>query len=218
MALTRLAGLSDLNMPLPTKTPCAPRWRMSAASAGGGHVVGGKIGNRYFSVFVHIFLPTHKELPVLWPDGRVHLHAWQQDGGCRPGSVSCARPPGQYFPVPVLTQNTLYLFLSGGYVIRHVKMRKIYREKREIVLHELKNSSNLTLDGIQAGLNAVLVYNGKRKEEQLCLLAPKGSVFIYGMSTYCVGREKLKKPLFVLRFSGRSKEKIQNGMRELKEA
>lgn len=85
-------------------------------------------------------------------------------------------------------------------------------------MHELKNSSNLTLDGIQAGLNAVLVYNGKRKEEQLCLLAPKGSVFIYGMSTYCVGREKLKKPLFVLRFSGRSKEKIQNGMRELKEA
>lgn len=74
-------------------------------------------------------------------------------------------------------------------------MRKIYREKREIVLHELKNSSNLTLDGIQAGLNAVLVYNGKRKEEQLCLLAQKGSVFIYGMSTYCVGREKLKKTI-----------------------
>ena len=81
--------------------------------------------------------------------------------------------------------------MSGGYVIRHVKMRKIYREKREIVLHELKNSSNLTLDGIQAGLNAVLVYNGKRKEEQLCLLAQKGSVFIYGMSTYCVGSREI---------------------------
>ncbi len=124
-----------------------------------------------------------------------------------------------FCPVPVLTQNTLYLFLSGGYFIRHVnKMRKIYREKREIVLHELKNSSNLTLDGIQAGLNAVLVYNGKRKEEELCLLAQKRGVFIYGMSKYCVGREKLKKPSFVLRFSGLSKEKIQKGMRELKEA
>ncbi len=77
-------------------------------------------------------------------------------------------------PVPILTQNTLHLFLSGGYFIRHVnRMRKFYKEKREIILQELNDTQKITLTGINAGLNVVLLYHGKQKEEDLCHIAPK---------------------------------------------
>lgn len=120
-------------------------------------------------------------------------------------------------PVPILTQNTLHLFLSGGYFIRHVnRMRKIYKEKREIILQELNDTPNITLTGINAGLNVVLLYHGKQKEEDLCHIAQKKGVLIYGMQRYFIGKEK-RKPSFVLRFAGLSKEKIQKGIKILKE-
>ncbi len=81
----------------------------------------------------------------------------------------------------------------------------------------MQHTPNITPSGINAGLSVVLLYHGRKKEEELCLLAKKRGVLIDGMREYFIGKEK-GKPAFVLRFSGLSKEEIQKGMKELKEA
>lgn len=119
-------------------------------------------------------------------------------------------------PVSTLTQKTLELFIAKGFFIRHVnRMRKIYKEKRELILRELKHHSKIHAGSTEAGLHIILEIEEGQDEKKLCLRAREQGILIHGISRYAIG-SYTGKPALVMGFAGLEKEKIKEGLQVLK--
>lgn len=85
-------------------------------------------------------------------------------------------------------QVTLAHFIDGGYFERHLnKMRKIYRERRDILLAEIEQWSfrrRMEISGVETGLHLVLAFHSQGTEPDLIQAAAKANVRVHGLSEY----------------------------------
>ena len=123
--------------------------------------------------------------------------------------------------VSVLDQNILTAFINEGHYERHLnRMRKLYGEKRAVLMEELKRlGENITINGENAGHHvAVKLLNGL-SEEKMTEYAAKRGVKVYPLSKYFIKSvpEKYKSTV-LLGYAELSSEEISQGIKELKEA
>ena len=124
-----------------------------------------------------------------------------------------------------IDQNILEEFISSGAFERHLnRMRKLYKDKHEVLLEQLKGfQRDFVLSGENAGLHVLLTDRQGRTENQLKEAAAALGVRVYGMSEALVeplSRQQLEnwKATILLGFGGLSREEIVKGCSLLKEA
>ena len=94
--------------------------------------------------------------------------------------------------VPKIQQEILRAFIEEGHFERHLnKMRGIYRAKHDFLLAELKKRSWVEkIYGDHAGLHVLVQVNTEKKETEICDLAGKQGIRIYGISEYVVRKSE----------------------------
>lgn len=119
-------------------------------------------------------------------------------------------------PVSLSTQLTLAHFVGDGHYTRHLnRMRKIYKEKREILVDSiLMEDPNAVLGGSDAGLFLTLRPSIPLSEETLVMKAKKKGIFLYAMGEFSLAKRE-EEPVLVLGFSSIKKEDIPLGINEL---
>ena len=121
--------------------------------------------------------------------------------------------------VSVLEQNILTEFISEGYYERHLnRMRKLYGEKRNVLLGELKSlKGKIRINGENAGHHmAIKLLNGL-SEEEMVLQAKKVGVRVYPLSAYFLEDvpEKYKSTVLI-GYAELSNKEIAEGVHLLK--
>lgn len=124
-----------------------------------------------------------------------------------------------------IDQTVLNEFIKEGAFERHLnRMRKVYKEKHELLLEELKPFlKNFSLTGENAGLHVLLTDKRGRSEAELKEAAARAGVRVYGISEALVEKKDDwdcgKAPATVLLgFGGLTAEQIKSGMALLKAA
>lgn len=124
-----------------------------------------------------------------------------------------------------IDQTVLNDFIEEGAFERHLnRMRKVYKEKHELLLEELKPFlKDFSLSGENAGLHVLLSDKRGRSEDALKAAAAQAGVRVYGISEAQVepqeGTGQETRPATVmLGFGGLSGEQIKKGMKLLGEA
>ena len=141
--------------------------------------------------------------------------------------------------VPKIQQEVLRAFIEEGHFERHLnKMRGIYRSKHDFLLAELKKKNWVEkIYGDHAGLHVLVQVNTEKKEKEICNLAEKQGIRIYGISEYVVWESDQKchetgknknasiesekkglaansphKPILLLGYGRLSEDEIQKGL------
>lgn len=141
--------------------------------------------------------------------------------------------------VPKIQQEVLRAFIEEGHFERHLnKMRGIYRSKHDFLLAELKKRNWVEkIYGDHAGLHVLVQVNTEKKEKEICNLAEKQGIRIYGISEYVVWESDQKchetgknknasiesekkgfaansphKPILLLGYGRLSEDEIQKGL------
>ena len=85
-----------------------------------------------------------------------------------------------------IDQSILNEFIRDGYFERYLnKMRKLYREKHDLILNELKPfEKDFRISGSNAGLHIILTDKKQREEEELARLAADVNVKVYRMQDF----------------------------------
>ena len=85
-----------------------------------------------------------------------------------------------------IDQTILNEFIRDGYFERYLnKMRKLYREKHDLILNELKPfEKDFRISGSNAGLHIILTDRKHREEEELARLAADVNVKVYRMRDF----------------------------------
>lgn len=121
-----------------------------------------------------------------------------------------------------IDQRILNEFIGKGYFERHLnRMRRIYREKHDMVLNGLKGmEKDFAVSGENAGLHILLQDRRGRSEENLVGAAAEAGVRVYGLSEFCVGEmaPQWKRDTVVLGYASLGKEQIAEGMERLESA
>lgn len=124
-----------------------------------------------------------------------------------------------------IDQRILNEFIKDGYFERYLnKNRKIYREKHDLLLQELKPfGKRFTISGEHAGLHVVLTAKDARlSEQELLKAAADVGVKVYAFSDACIeagGYGILDDGAkVILGYGGLKKEEIQEGVAKLKQA
>lgn len=119
-----------------------------------------------------------------------------------------------------IDQRILNEFIGKGHFERHLnRMRKIYREKHDIVLNGLKGmEKDFSVSGENAGLHILLQDRRGRSEKELVKAAAGMGVRVYGLSEFCVGEmaPQWKMDTVILGYAAMQKEQIAEGMRRLR--
>ncbi len=123
--------------------------------------------------------------------------------------------------VSVLEQNILAAFIDQGDYDRHLnRMRKLYGEKRAVLMNELKTmGEKIRLNGENAGHHMALRLMTGLDEHEMIHLAEKSGVRVYPISKYFVNAvpEKYESTVLV-GYAQLSEKKINIGIKELKRA
>lgn len=117
-----------------------------------------------------------------------------------------------------IDQSILNEFIESGAFERHLnRMRKIYKEKHDLLLTQLKPfARKFKISGENAGLHLVLTAKGKSTEEELIQTAKERGLRVYGLSEAAL--TKIESPATILLgFGGLTKEQIIDGCEILKE-
>lgn len=117
-----------------------------------------------------------------------------------------------------IDQSILNEFVRDGYLERHLnKMRKIYREKHDLLLDLLQPfEKTFRIRGENAGLHLVLE-SGELTEEELVERAKEKGVRVYGLSDYRIGARRKSRSI-LLGFGALESEAIEEGIKRLAEA
>ncbi|MBQ2802737.1 MAG: PLP-dependent aminotransferase family protein [Lachnospiraceae bacterium] len=118
-----------------------------------------------------------------------------------------------------IDQKILNEFIKEGYFERHLnKMRKIYREKHDLLLECLKPfEERFDVSGEHAGLHLLLTAKEDTKEKTFTLAAAKKGVKVYGLSDSLV-IDTPKRATLLLGFGGLTKDEIKEGASLLQDA
>ena len=123
-----------------------------------------------------------------------------------------------------IDQRILNEFIREGYFERYLnKTRKIYREKHDYLLHELKPFlKKFKISGEDAGLHLLMTARDRKiKENELVRLAAESGVKVYALSDAFI-KTNSKNPLngyatIILGYGGLDKEEIKRGIEKLKQ-
>lgn len=116
-----------------------------------------------------------------------------------------------------IDQKTVELFMKTGGFERHLnRMRKIYKNKHEVMLAELKKWSRTTVSGENAGVHMLVHIDNGKSEKELVELAGKAGIRVYPLSAYYKGPADYKIPTVILGYARLSPEQIENGLTKLK--
>lgn len=118
-----------------------------------------------------------------------------------------------------IDQSILNAFIGEGYFERHLnKMRKIYREKHELLLECLGDMREaFQIAGENAGLHLVLTAKNPVGERELVQRAAQCGVRVYGLSESMV-EEAPDSRTVLLGFGGLGEQKIREGVALLRQA
>lgn len=120
-----------------------------------------------------------------------------------------------------IDQRILNEFIEKGHFERHLnRMRKIYRDKHDFMLNELRGmEKQFEISGENAGLHLLLRDKQGRSEEELVRQAKAAGVKVYGMSEFCVGAipPYWNEDTVVLGYASLSREQICKGMELLRQ-
>ena len=118
-----------------------------------------------------------------------------------------------------IDQRILNEFIRDGYFERHLnKMRKIYRNKHDVLLECLKPFEKyFEISGEHAGLHLLLTAKKNTTEEALVRAAAEVGVKVYGLSNSLVALAPGKATI-LLGFGGLKEEEIVHGVNLLKNA
>lgn len=120
-----------------------------------------------------------------------------------------------------IDQAVLNEFIQEGFFERHLnRMRKVYKEKHELLLEELKPfMKDFALSGENAGLHVLLTDRRGRSEKELKETAASVGVRVYGISEALVEpRQESCAATVLLGFGGLTEEQIMAGIERLKSA
>lgn len=121
-----------------------------------------------------------------------------------------------------IDQRIINEFIEKGHFERHLnRMRKIYREKHDLLLKELKGmEKEFVISGEAAGLHLVLQSRKGISEQQLVERAGEVGVKVYGMSEFCVGElpADWSADTVILGYASLRKEQITEGVERLRQA
>ncbi len=126
------------------------------------------------------------------------------------------------FPGSVLEQQMLATFIEEGHLRRHInRIRKIYRQKRELLERELRsNIPSLTIMGDSAGHHLLVKNSADMSETDLVQRAGDKGVLVYPISRYFSGDTPTAeyKNTVLLGYGALSEKEICQGVMLLKEA
>lgn len=122
-----------------------------------------------------------------------------------------------------IDQRILNEFISQGYFERYLnKVRKLYREKHDVMLEQLKPFlKDFVLSGEHAGLHMLLTSKKGLEEKELIRRAAERGIKVYGMSEAYILQETQPSPeshTVILGYGSLSAGQIKAGMEALKEA
>lgn len=120
-----------------------------------------------------------------------------------------------------IDQRLISQFFLQGYFERHLnRMRKIYKTKHDILMHELKESGlPVKITGDSAGLHLLLSFGGKvenagEKERELVASAEREGVKVYILSDYYI-KEELRAPTILIGFARLKESELKEGVQAL---
>lgn len=122
-----------------------------------------------------------------------------------------------------IDQRILNEFIKNGYFERYLnKMRKIYRDKHDFLLEQMKGMEKaFIISGENAGLHLLLTSRTGIEEKELLERAKQAGVRLYGMSNTLFGQMKENHPYkstVLLGYGALGKEEIEQGIGLLKKA
>ncbi len=117
-------------------------------------------------------------------------------------------------PVSRLDQQIVTTFMAEGHFDKHLnRMRKIYREKHDIMLSELqKYPEKVKVHGDYAGLYVIAEVRTKKSEEQMIREAAEKEIYLRPLSAYYKNSKMTGKPAFLLGFAVPDADTIKRGI------
>lgn len=117
-----------------------------------------------------------------------------------------------------IDQSILNEFITCGAFERHLnKMRKIYKEKHDLLLEELKMfQEQFIISGEYAGLHILLTARKQCEEQKLINAAAEAGVKIYGIKDSRLDQSDERNATILLGYAGLSNKQIREGVDILK--
>ena len=108
-------------------------------------------------------------------------------------------------------------FIEEGYYERHLnKTRAMYKSRHDTLIDELKPLMGMcSISGEHAGVHLLLHFQNNKTEKELIAQAKKGSVRVYGLSDYCIKKEKKVNATILLGYANLSEKQIKDAVRIL---
>jgi len=127
-----------------------------------------------------------------------------------------------YFYSPTVSgidQRILNAFIRNGYFERYLnKMRKVYKEKHDILLELLRPfEEKFEITGANAGLHLLLTSKIGETEEELIHKAGMQCVKVYGLSESYIGKKE-ESHTVILGYGGMSQIQLEEGIVRLRKA
>ena len=120
--------------------------------------------------------------------------------------------------VSAFEQRLLSEFMNGGHFEKHInRMRKIYRNKREIILQELgKCTDTIKILGEDAGQHVLIEVLKHHSLQETLLAAEQAKIKIYPLQNYYIGNLPPEYAQhFLLGYGGLSIDEIRFGVQRL---
>jgi len=117
---------------------------------------------------------------------------------------------------PVLAQDTLASFIAEGHLVRHVrKMRRVYGERREVMLEAISRHLKGRVEVLQSdsGLHIACALNGVRRASDLEARAQAARIRLHTMDSFAV--RSPPRNGFILGLGRIPSERIDPGVRKL---
>lgn len=113
-----------------------------------------------------------------------------------------------------IDQHILTEFIRKGLFEKHLnRMRKVYRQKLDLVTNLLKIYSNqISLIGGNSGLHVVLRIENGMSEKELVLRAAEANLKVYPLSDYMLVKKEKVTPTIVLGFAGIPTDKLEEAI------
>ncbi len=112
--------------------------------------------------------------------------------------------------VPKMDQMILQKFMETGSFERHLnKMRAIYKNRRDVLLSNLKPlAGKCQITGEHAGVHLLLRFVNRKTEQELIELAEQHNIKVYGLSTYDTEHREEEGATILLGFANLKEEDI----------
>lgn len=115
-----------------------------------------------------------------------------------------------------IDQKTVELFIREGGFARHLsRMRKIYKNKHDVMLACLKQWKNTSVSGENAGAHVLVRIDNGMSGQRLAELAEANGIKVYPLDTYYIDKSGEKDTQILLGYARLDALRIEKGLREL---